>query len=513
MQQVRSLVISGTYRDSVFLMKLSSQAREQSGARQISAMMATPRNKDLFACSGLLTAEIENARPDDLAVAIEADPGIFALAEGVVRELLGDPAGPATLSTANPRPKSVAQAADRLPGANLALVSVAGDYAKYEAVQALEAGLDVFLYSDNIGVADELILKTLARRKGLLVMGPDCGTAIVDDIPVGFANRVRRGFVGIVGASGSGIQETGCLLDRCGLGVSSAYGTGKRDFTDAIGGLAARTALERLAADPGTQCIVVIGQAPGPKTRRALAKLYRDLGKPVFVRYLGVRDHSPEDAAGIPHAANLRELVTMTVAGVASLLDTSELDLPNPPAGRVAPGWLRGVFSGGTFCHEAAEIAAARFGRDVHSNIDVPGARRLDGALPSAGHTFLDMGADQFTIGRPHPLIHPEAKMARLSAELCDPAVAVVLTDIILGCGVGPNPAAMLVKAIDEAASRTRGKSREKAVIASVCGTEGDSPNRSSQIALLEEAGVVVLGNNVRAAERAAAMAAGDSHA
>ncbi|MDR1518722.1 MAG: hypothetical protein LBU23_01065, partial [Planctomycetota bacterium] len=402
---------------------------------------------------------------------------------------------------------------ERLEDANLAMISVAGEYAKYEAAQALSAGLDVFLYSDNISPADELALKRLAAGKGLLVMGPDCGAAIIHDTPLGFANRIRQGTVGIVSTSATGLQEVGCLLDRCGLGVSLAYGVGGRDLADAIGGLSTRTALARLAGDPKTRFVIVIGDHPGPKTRRELAELCRRLGKPALVRYMGADEYRLEAEAGIPHADTFRDLVGMAAGRIASILDTSDLDLPSPDADEraaaPAPGFVRGIFSGGALCHESAEICRALLPGAVYANVRARGTERIDGRESPAGHVFLDMGADGLSMGRPHPLLHPGRKLARIERELCDPGASVILTDVILGNAAAPDYAAQMIRALDRAAALSGGASREKRVVANVCGTESDAPSRSSQIDILRRGGVTVLGNNARAAAHAAKLSLG----
>ncbi|MDR1534468.1 MAG: hypothetical protein LBU64_05140 [Planctomycetota bacterium] len=511
--KVHSLVLPGVYRDSVFLMKLSDRARDLSGAGQVTALMGTQRNKDILGRSGLLTRDIEAAGPDDLVVAIDAAPELASIAEKTVRDLLSRPPRANRSPVESLAPKSLPMACERLGEANLALISVAGEYAKYEAAQALSAGLDVFLYSDNISLADELALKRLAAGKGRIVMGPDCGAAVIHNTPLGFANRMRRGTVGIISSTGTGLQEVGCLLDRCGLGVSSAYGVGERDLVDDIGGLSTKAALTRLADNPKTQFIIVIGNCPGAEIRRNLAGLYRRLGKPVLVRYAGVGEYDMEDANGIPHAGTLRDAVAMTVERIASVLDTSGLDLPSPGMrerdAAPGPGFVRGLFSGGALCRESADICRALLPGAMYANVRVQGIGLIDGRERIGGHVFLDMGADGFTMGRPHPLLRPERKLAGIVRELCDPGVSVILTDVILGNATVPDYASQLVRAVDRAAAITGGKSREKRVVVNVCGTESDTPSRSSQIAVLQKSGVSVLGNNARAAVHAAKLSLG----
>ncbi|MCD8140725.1 MAG: hypothetical protein LUE17_13270 [Planctomycetaceae bacterium] len=494
-------------------MKLSGRAREQSGADRVTALMATARNKDLLAQTGLMTPAIEAAGSDDLVVAIDADPALSGVAEKTVLDLLEKPARALRSPLERLAPKSLPMACERLEGANLAMISVAGEYAKYEAAQALSAGLDVFLYSDSISLEEELALKRLATSKGLLLMGPDCGAAVVRQTPLGFANRMRQGTVGIVSTTATGLQEVGCLLDRCGLGISAAYGVGGRDLLDDIGGISTITALDRLAADPMTRFIIVIGTRPGRATRHMLADSYARLGKPVLVRYIGVGDYDIEDAAGIPHAATLRDVVVTTAGRIASVLDMSDVDLPSPasPAACVStrPGSIRGIFSGGALCCEAAEVCRALLPGPIHANVPASGVDAITGCEPVDGHVFIDLGVDRITMGGPHPLLYPERKLEWIVRELCAPEVAVILTDVILGCAVAPDFAAHLVQAIDRAAALTRGGSRDKHVVVSVCGTEADTPSRSSQIDILRRSGVTVLGNNAEAARHAAVLARG----
>ncbi len=512
MENVHTLVLRSVYRDSAFLMRLSSSAREASGADQVSALMGTPGNKDLLAASGFLGAAATEAGPNDLIVSIVAAPDRLAAARKAVQERLAPTAAAAT-PLARQQAKSLGQALRVQPDSNLAIISTAGDYAKFEAAQALAAGLDVLLYSDNIAIADEVALKNLAQEQGRLLMGPDCGTALFQGVPLGFANNVRRGTVGMVASSGTGIQEVSCLLDRCGLGISYAYGTGRRDFFDAVGGVTAAAALERLRDDDDTKAILVIAQAPGEETRRRMAALFKTLGKPVIARYIGVDaaapQTSPGERDGVQHVGTLLDLVLGAVRLLAPALDTSDLFLPTAPPPSPRRGFLRGVFSGGTLCQEAAQEALPRLRRDVYSNVPIPGTKPLPARAASVSHTFVDMGGDEFTVGRPHPMLFPEEKMERITAELCDPDTAVVLTDLVLGYGTCREQARLLVRAVDKASAVSGGRSRDCLVVASVTGTDADTPSRSEEMAVLREAGVVVLGNTVMAARHAAQALAG----
>ena len=510
MSSVRSLVFPATYRDSVFLMQLSNQARDKSGARQVSAIMASARNKELLARSELLTPELEEAGPDDLVVAIEAPPELLDETEALIRSMLAEPVPrPEGVSEAASLPLTLSAALLQRPESRLAIVSVAGDYARYEAAQALALGLDVFLYSGDISLRDERALKDLARTRGCLLMGPDCGSAIVDGVPLGFTNALRKGFIGLVSSSGTGLQEVCCLLDRCGLGISHAYGTGGRDAADEIGGITTLAALQRLADDPDTEVIALIASNPGPETRKRLAQSFGWLKKPVVLYYPGVVDYGPEKRAGAAPAGNLAELARLSALTLAPLLDLGAIEEEEPSFASFRdhkPGVVRGVFDGGALCQEALEIVAAKLGCSPSSNL-----RSRAGSSPgdSSGHYFMDIGAPAFTVGRPHPLIAPENKMEQVYLQLMDPAVAVVMTDLVLGYGVSIRQATLLVRTMDRAAAESDGASRKKALVVSVCGTELDKPSRSSQVLLLRQAGVLVAGNNAQAARWAAHLAKG----
>ena len=508
--KIKTIVMPNSYRDSVFLMKLSGQAKEEGGAETVSAMMATIRNKELFEASGLMTPDIRDANANDLVIAVRAEEDrLEAAAAAVVRMLEEAPARKQADRRGEAVPRTVdgAMAADPKP--NIALVSVAGDYARYEAARAVTNNLDVMLYSDNISLADELALKIMASRKKLMVMGPDCGTAIIDKTPLAFANSVRPGPVGIIGASGTGLQEMCCLLDRMGVGISQAYGTGGRDLKDEIGGLTTLTALDRLAVDADTKAVAILGKPPGKATRAKLIERCRRLGKQVFMHYMGVHDYSAEDKAGMGTAVNLTDFSIMVAKHIApaAVLDERENDRPLPAG--LKPGFLHGVFGGGTLCQEAAEIASRSLPGDKFSNLKVEGFTHITGKDKVEGHVFLDLGEDEFTVGRPHPMMAPELKMERLVDALRNPGVTVALIDMVIGYGSHPDQANLVAQALEKADKHSGGTSRETLVVASVCGTEGDTPSRSSQVAVLERAGVTVLASNARAAAWAVRAARG----
>ena len=482
------LVRADTYRDSVELMRVAALVERVAGVSRAALMMATPANRELLAGAGLLTATATTAGPNDLVVAVAAADkatGERALTEAA--RLLDEEAAVATPAGAAPPPGSIADAAAELAHANLAIISTPGPYATAEALKALKRGLHVFIFSDNVPVADEVELKHLAARKNLLVMGPDCGTAILDGVPLGFANAVRRGRIGLVGASGTGLQQVSCLIDRLGEGVSQVIGVGGHDLDERVGGVMMQACMERLAADPGTRVIVLVSKPPAPAVARRILDVARQCGKPVVVNFLGgdptaVRESSATASATLEDAA--RDAVALARGrrpGAKGTAATVPLR-----ARRFAKGQhlLHGLYSGGTLAQEAAIILTAL----------------------GVKHAVVDLGDDEYTVGRPHPMIDFRLRNERIVAAARDPATAVILLDVVLGYGAHPDPAAALAPALAEARKVAGRSRRELAIVASVCGTAADPQDAARQERSLRQAGVLLAPSNAQAARAAAAL-------
>jgi len=419
-----------SYHDSIVLMLASAQMASVEGVEAAMAAMATPFNLSVLREAGLWDSSLESCGPDDMVLAARgADPaaairaGQAALAQGAP---LSAPIGP------GPAPRSVRGAARRLPGANLAVISVPGEYAAWPCWDALNAGLSVFCFSDNVSVGDEVLLKDEALRRGLLFMGPDCGTAIVDGVGLGFWNEVPRGHVGIVGASGTGIQQLSSLLAHQGVGVSHAIGVGGRDLSAQVGGRMTREAIRRLDEDVDTEVIVVVSK---PATAELTAR------KPLVTALLGP-------------GVDLTE-VALRVGGGSLPPDPEPLEWRGP---------VDGIFSGGTLRDEAWL---------VWQGDPTPGRFRA-----------VDYGADEYTRGRPHPMIDQ-----RLRLEAIRRARGLVYLDVVLGHGAHPDPAAELAPAL----------AGLPAVVALI-GTEADPQGLSRQRAAFEAAGARVYLSNSRAA-------------
>ncbi len=477
----------GTYRDSVSLMQVSKAVGTEPGVAGALIAMATELNLGLLAGMGF--AAPDGATANDLVVAISAEDEA-GLDRGRARldaELanVGTPA-PGGFGSA-PAPRTVGSAVRR-SGAALVLVSTPGRLAYLDALDALEAGASVLLFSDNVPVEQEIRLKAEAARRGLLVMGPDCGTAVIGGVGLGFANVVRPGPVGLVAASGTGAQQVMCLLDAAEVGVSHCLGVGGRDLSEAVGGASTLAALDALDADPATELIVLVSKPPAAEVAEKVRKHAAGLGTPVVFALLG---------AGQPDLT----------AAVESALEALGQPVPPWPAwGAVhgepaANGHLRGLFSGGTLCDEAMLIATGTLG-PIASNIPLRPEWALPADLAAAGHTMIDFGDDQLTQGRAHPMIDGALRLERLAAEAADPSCAVILLDVVLGHAAHPDPAAELAPAIAAACATA---DRPLDVVVSLCGAGGDPQGLARQAAALKEAGAAVFLSNAEAARHAVA--------
>ncbi len=484
-------VRAGAYADSVTLMQVSAQAQAVSGVRAAMIAMATELNLTLLAELGLTVPP--GVSQHDLLVAIRADDAesLGAALEFVDVALAGRPAAGDQPSGSAPRPRTASSAIERL-GTGIVLVSVPGQYAFAEAMDALDRGCDVMIFSDNVPVEQEVMLKDIAAERELLVMGPDCGTAIVAGVGLGFANSVRSGPVGVVAASGTGAQQLTCLLDAAGSGCSAVLGLGGRDLSAAVGGRSARTALALLDADPATELIVLLSKPPAPPVAAELREYASALAKPVQFALIGPGQPDLTSAA----EAVLRTLgrpvprwSRWTPAGreISGADGTSGIGEPGR-SGEASTGTLRGLFSGGTLCDEAMVIAAERL------------------ADPTR-YVMTDFGADELTAGRPHPMIDQRLRLDHFTAAVADPATAVIMLDVVLGYGAHPDPAAEIAPRIAAAKAE-----RDLAVVISLIGADADPQGLAAQAAALRQAGAHVFASNAQAARLACDLLGGGRH-
>ena len=479
---IRNEIRKGFYLDSVALMRAAQAIAALPGVEDAGLMIGTPANKEILREAGVLDATGAQAGPGDLVIALRArDAAAAAAAMTEARRLLDQPRR-GEAGDPSWQPRTLRAAVQQMPDANFALISVPGDFAVAEARKGLRRGLNVMIFSDNVPLAQEVALKREARDLGLLVMGPDCGTAIIGGVPLAFANSVPRGDVGIVGASGKGIQEASCLIANAGRGISHAIGTGGRDLSLEVGGITTLAAIDLLDKDAATRHIVLISKPPAPEvTKQILARVGRS-AKPFTFCFIGSR---PDGA--LP--ANARFAATLAEAAEAVLgrqLAAYEGALPKPMSNKL----IRGLFCGGTLCSES-QLILQRSGFDVLSNAPIPGTGRL-GARRDA-HILIDLGDDRFTRGRPHPMIEPATRDAPLAEALVDETVGVVMLDVILGWGIHPDPAGQLVRALGNRSGAG------PVIVASVVGTEADPQVRSSQVRKLTDAGIILAPSNASA--------------
>jgi succinyl-CoA synthetase alpha subunit len=475
--------------------------------------MGTEKNKGLLAEIGGSGSEISTATPTDLIIAVKAEnkETLVTVLENIDQWLHFD------LGRTMPGAfRTLDEAIVHHPHSNLAVISVPGRYAGQEAQKALDHGLNVFLFSDNVPVEKELSLKVYAREKGLIVMGPDCGTAMIGGIGVGFANVVRRGPIGIIGSSGTGIQEFTTLVHHSGSGISHAIGTGSRDLSDAVGGITFLSALEVLDSDRETQVIAILCKPPGLLALRNLIERIIRCQKPIVTCFLGLKEDPPYANIRYKTARTLEDAAALAVQ-IATGYRSPRLDTEPPEfqksihqerAGkRPEQKYIRGIFAGGTFCYQAQQILQDR-DIFVHSNVPLEGNLKLSDPLHSVEHTLVDMGADEFTAGRPHPMIDSGLRYERILAEAEDLQVSILLLDFILGFNASSDPVGELLPAITHARLEAKKRGGSLSIIASVCGTEEDPQSLQQQVKILEEAGVIIFLSSSQAAKFCALLLA-----
>ena len=474
------------YRDSVALMALASSIERRDGVIRVGAVMATPANLQILQRSDMLPPEFA-AAPDDLLIVVRAadeataEEALAAAETGLTS--VDERSGPA----AEVAPQTIAEGLAERPDATVVAVSTPGTYAPVVVEQALHAGLHVFCFSDNVPLADEVRLKRMAVDKQLLLMGPDCGTAMLDGVPLGFTNAVRRGPVAIVAASGTGAQEVSCLLDAAGTGVSQLIGVGGRDLSAEVGGLMTELALDLVAADPETEIVVLVSKPPAPEVADRLLARLAGLGKPAVACLLGVED--ADDPVVVRGTLEGGAVVAAALAGRPLSIPAGVAGAEDTGASGPLPGRVLGLYTGGTLASEA-KIVLARAGVSAE---------------------ILDLGDDEYTAGRPHPMIDPSARAERVADAGRRPDVSLVLVDLVLGHGAAVDPATPVADAVRAARAAAAADGRELLVVGSVCGTAADPQDIEAQARILRDAGVLLAASNAAAARYAVARATGAS--
>jgi len=509
---VKGKIKSGEYFDSVTLMIVAKQINEITGITDAAVVMNTAENRSILESSGLLISDFDDAKGSDLLICVNAENDEIAEEAMLKVDEILEEVRHEISDIEDFLPKSLETALNTMPNANLVLISVTGKYAANEAMKALKKGLHVMIFSDNVFIEDEVKLKKYAHKKELLVMGPDCGTAIINGVPLAFANVVNRGNIGIVAASGTGLQEISSIISNNGAGISQAIGTGGRDVKKEVGGIMFLAALDALTMDKNTEIIVLVSKPSAKEVLKKILGKVEDIHKLVIAIFLGVDEKLFDGSKAIP-AKTLEEAALMAVSlaqkrGKISFQEMlekryekiREIAQKEVKTKTGTQRYLRGLFCGGTLCEEALIIFQDNL-TDVYSNMSSKEKFQLKDPLQSIKNTLIDMGADEFTVGRPHPMIDYSLRNRRILKEAEDPEVAVILFDVVLGFGSNMDPAKELTPTIEQAEKIAQKAGRELTFVCSITGTDLDPQNKKDVEKKLKGAGVFVMESNAAACE------------
>lgn len=476
------------YKDSVALMLLNNKINAHPAVNVASIMMATPANKDMFKESGLLTDEVEKAGANDIAIVLDLDDETEL--DGIV-EIIDEELSATEKSSAMSgiqEATTLPEALEILPEANLAMISVPGIYAYSVGKKCLDQNLNLFIFSDNVPIEEEIQLKKEGREKGLIVMGPDCGTSIIKGVPLAFANQTKSGKIGIVGASGTGIQEVTSILDGKGYGITNAIGAGGRDLSEEVGAMTFLKGVENLMDDDETEVILVLSKPPAKEVREKVEAYLKSLTKPVASLFLGETPDSHFE--GYYRAGTLEELA---ILGIDLLENKKPETIVSEAEIKDANGTIKGLYTGGTLATEAALLIE----RGLNINEELTHEHGY--ILNHEGFEVIDLGDDEYTQGKPHPMIDPTARLPYILKAAEDKNTKVIVLDVVLGFGANEDPASTLVETIKEVKS-TR---PDIDVVTTICGTKQDPQNINEQEQQLKDVGATVFHSNRQALDHA----------
>lgn len=496
---LKTVVKKGSYHDSVVLMLLTNQISTIEGVNKVSIMMATPANKDIYKQSGLETEELLAATANDMVVVADVeDESLLEVIEKETEAFFRSQQEKAASSSKGAvSVKSWEKAKEKMPDANLAVISIPGVYAALEADRALDEGMSVFMFSDNVTIEDEAALKKKAHEKGLAVMGPDCGTGIIKSVPVAFTNSVAPGRIGIIGASGTGIQELTTIIDRLGEGVTNAIGTGGRDLSGAVGGTTMLDMIEVMEKDEEVKVLLIISKPPTKEVRDRIWSRLSCCTKPVVTLFLGEKPEYHEE--NFYHAYTLEEAAKIAVSLVRgeeitgaekekqyeTVFDDSEKKT------------IKAYYSGGTLAGEAAMLIKDALGNKI------PPQKAEGFMLNTDGHIVVDLGDDVYTQGKPHPMIDPAKRIECMKEAMDDASTGVILFDIMLGYGSHEDMAGALLPTVKELKEKADAEGRKLVFVSTVCGTRRDFQGYDKAVDTLKSAGVLVCETNKEAVRTA----------
>lgn len=515
---VKVRIDKNAYHDSVTLMSLSNKISSKDGVEDAVVSMGTEMNIELLENIDLLTDEAKEATENDLIIAIRAnnEETINESIELVDSELGGKKSG--NKKSGDDKVQTMNAALNNLANANMAIISVPGEYAAREARNSLKNGLNVMMFSDNVSIEDELELKKMGREKGLLVMGPDCGTAIINNNGLCFANAISKGNIGLVAASGTGLQEVTVQIDRMGYGITQAIGTGGRDLSEDIGGIMMLESIDLLEADENTKVITLISKPPAKSVQDKIVKKLETVTKPVVVCFLD-GDAEAIESDNVVFSSTLYDAAVQSIKQLDPdfefdhSISSENLNWVKEEASKLAEGqkYIRALFGGGTLTSETLSVLRSK-GEKVRSNVAKIASEKLEDLSQSVGHTLLDMGEDEFTQGRPHPMIEPSLRNDRIIEEANDPETAVLLLDFETGFGAHEDPVGESIDTLIEAKEIAESNGRHLPIVSYICGTNKDKQGYSAQKEQLEKIGAIVATSNSEAAEIAQLIISKEVH-
>lgn len=494
---LHTVILKNNYQDSINLMLLTNSINALDGVNMSQIMMGTDANKDILKNTGLFNEEANKASANDMMIVVDSEndkimDNVMAAIDDFLDDLSSkEVTGEIKAST------SWSKAIENLPDANVALFSIPGEYGASEMEKALKNDLHVFSFTDNISIEDEVRLKKMAHEKGLLMMGPDCGTGIISSIPIAFTNVIAPGNIGVIGASGTGIQEVTTIIDRLGGGVVHAIGTGGRDLSDKVGAITVMDAIIALEHHADTDVIALISKPPAKEVRDKVVQLLQSISKPVVAIFLGEKPTNHEGKVFLAHTLEETAKIALDLANEQSIKANYFEKLPNPNLPTLDENKVvKGLYSGGTLAAEAGML--------ISEALNLGGLVKSEGyILKSKGYEVIDLGDDIYTQGRPHPMIDPEVRIDKIKQYVNEKNTGVILLDIVLGYGAHPDMVGALLPSIKDALKQRSKENQTLYFVATVCGTENDPQNYQSSIDRLKEAGVLVAESNAKAVQLA----------
>lgn len=495
---LHTIIKENSYQDSVNLMLLTNKLSTMEGVKRISVMMGTPANVDIFRNTGLYTDQLKKAKPNDMCIVLDTDQD--SKVEEVLSEIDNFLKNQAISNNAKDYEtvRTWDKAIKSLQNANIAIISVPGQYAPEEVEKALNNGLHAFVFSDNVPIEEEVRLKQKGKEKGLLVMGPDCGTGVLGGVPMAFANVIADGNIGIVGASGTGIQEVTTIIDRLGGGITHAIGTGGRDLSDKVGAITMLEGIKGLENHPGTEVIVVISKPPAKEVRDHVTQVLQSLSKPSVAIFIGEKPEYHEGNVWFAHTLEETAVLAVELAKGNKIVQTPTKELTLPSVNfKPEQTAIKGLYSGGTLAGEAAMLITEALGLEK-------GSSKEEGyQLKSGSFIVVDLGDDIYTQGKPHPMIDPDTRIKFMEEAANDESTAVILFDVVLGYGSHEDMAGALLPTIKKIQSNVKASGREIAFVSTVCGTDKDPQSYKEQWGKLKNAGVIMMDSNVQAVKAA----------